>query len=161
MLLIVFCFVISLQVRVVNGVPPTADYSFAKYNKVLFSFLFFYFSWVSFELLLLSSLPFCFFSSLFIIPLSFNAVSWYLEIHRRWVWESFNGSRKCLLHSFLSLVSVHLVDWFCSQLVAMDQGRDISVVWTLWKVWSPFHCHCWSLSLTTDCRGIEGSLLYW
>lgn len=28
-------FLLSSQVRVVNGVPPTADYSFAKYNKVL------------------------------------------------------------------------------------------------------------------------------
>lgn len=31
----------AFQVRVVNGVPPTGDYSFAKYNKVLqFSLLF-------------------------------------------------------------------------------------------------------------------------
>lgn len=29
----------TLQVRVVNGVPPTGDYSFAKYNKVYRSML--------------------------------------------------------------------------------------------------------------------------
>lgn len=27
-------FTFNLQVRVVNGVPPTGDYSFAKYNRV-------------------------------------------------------------------------------------------------------------------------------
>ena len=32
MRVIIMCF--FLQVRVVNGVPPTGDYSFAKYNKV-------------------------------------------------------------------------------------------------------------------------------
>lgn len=31
----IYCYVsLLLQVRVVNGVPPTGDYSFAKYNKV-------------------------------------------------------------------------------------------------------------------------------
>lgn len=36
-----FCASHAFQVRVVNGVPPTGDYSFAKYNKVLkFSLLF-------------------------------------------------------------------------------------------------------------------------
>lgn len=36
----VIIFLFLLQVRVVNGVPPTGDYSFAKYNKVNASVLF-------------------------------------------------------------------------------------------------------------------------
>lgn len=32
---LLLCVLHALQVRVVNGVPPTGDYSFAKYNKVL------------------------------------------------------------------------------------------------------------------------------
>lgn len=31
---------LAIQVRVINGVPPTGDYSFAKYNKVNASVLF-------------------------------------------------------------------------------------------------------------------------
>lgn len=47
------------------------------------------------------------------------------------------------------------------QLAGVDQGRDRSVVWIVWKVWSPLHCNSWSISVLTDCGGIEGSLLQW
>lgn len=47
------------------------------------------------------------------------------------------------------------------QLAGLDQGRDRSVVWILWKVWSPLHSYSWSVSSIPDCRRIEGSLLQW
>lgn len=89
--LLLFNVYVSLlvQVRIVNGVLPTGDYSFAKYNKVAkFMLLLFVF------VLPLQCLPFWFCCRIWFSKSSICccAVCWYYQVHRRGVWKVFDRS---------------------------------------------------------------------
>lgn len=174
---------ISSQVRVVNDVPPTGDYTFAKYNKVLYTaFMIVCYSLI--ELLILSSLSFCFFPTSFYNPHSIVCIfAWMQSVDiLKYTDEEYENHLTdpvsvCLKEEFLFLLCIklrHVLHSFCTclfwivstllivlQLAGVDQGRDRSVVWILSKFWSPVCCNSWSISGITDCGGIEGSLLQW